>query len=31
LLGLLGNPNLLEHDSFTDLLWAVFHLMEELS
>jgi hypothetical protein len=30
LLGLLGNPNLLEHDSFTDLLWAVFHLTDEL-
>jgi hypothetical protein len=30
LLGLLGNPNLLEHDEFTDLLWAVFHLVEEL-
>jgi hypothetical protein len=30
LLGLLENPNLLEHDGFTDLLWAVFHLMEEL-
>jgi hypothetical protein len=30
LLALLGNPNLLEHDRFTDLLWAVFHLMEEL-
>ncbi len=30
LLSLLANPNLLEHDSFTDLLWAVFHLMEEL-
>jgi hypothetical protein len=30
LLSLLGNPNLLEHDRFTDLLWAVFHLMEEL-
>ena len=30
LLSLLGNPNLLEHDSFTDLLWAVFHLAEEL-
>lgn len=30
LLGLLGNPNLLEHESFTDLLWAVFHLAEEL-
>ncbi len=31
LLSLLANPNLLEHDAFTDLLWAVFHLMEELS
>lgn len=31
LLSLLANPNLLEHDSFTDLLWAVFHLAEELS
>ena len=31
LLNLLGNPNLLEHDSFTNLLWAVFHLTEELS
>lgn len=30
LLGLLENPNLLEHDYFTDLLWAVFHLIEEL-
>ena len=30
LLTLLENPNLLEHDSFTDLLWAVFHLMQEL-
>jgi hypothetical protein len=30
MLGLLGNPNLLEHDEFTDLLWAVFHLLEEL-
>jgi hypothetical protein len=27
---LLENPNLLEHDRFTDLLWAVFHLAEEL-
>lgn len=27
---LLANPNLLEHVSFTDLLWAIFHLMEEL-
>jgi hypothetical protein len=31
LLLLLGNPNLLEHESFTELLWAVFHLAEELS
>ena len=31
LLGLLENPNLLEHDEFTELLWAVFHLSEELS
>ncbi len=30
LLGLLANPNLLEHESFTDLLWAIFHLTEEL-
>jgi hypothetical protein len=27
---LLENPNLLEHESFTNLLWAVFHLTEEL-
>jgi len=31
LLRLLENPNLLEHEQFTDLLWAVFHLTEELS
>ncbi|MFA5098061.1 MAG: hypothetical protein WC490_05480 [Candidatus Margulisiibacteriota bacterium] len=30
LLNLLENPNLLEHEAFTDLLWAVFHLAEEL-
>ena len=30
LLHLLENPNLLEHESFTDLLWAVFHLSDEL-
>lgn len=30
LLRLLENPNLLEHQSFTDVLWAVFHLAEEL-
>lgn len=29
LLGLLQNPNLLEHESFTDLLWALFHMVEE--
>jgi hypothetical protein len=29
ILTLLGNPNLLEHDRFTDLLWAVTHLDEE--
>ncbi|MGM0368686.1 MAG: hypothetical protein ACQEP2_09030, partial [Actinomycetota bacterium] len=27
---LLENPNLLEHEKFTELLWAVFHLTEEL-
>jgi len=31
LLRLLENPNLLEHESFTNLLWAVFHLTEELT
>lgn len=31
LLTLLENPNLLEHDRFTDLLWAVTHLDEELA
>lgn len=30
LLRLLENPNLLEHEDFTDLLWAVFHLTDEL-
>ncbi|MGB9937205.1 MAG: hypothetical protein ACPK7O_05745 [Methanobacterium sp.] len=30
MLRLLDNPNLLEHDTFTDLLWAVFHITEEL-
>jgi hypothetical protein len=30
LLRLLENPNVLEHESFTDLLRAVFHLTEEL-
>ncbi len=31
LLRLLENPNLLEHDAFTELLWAIFHLSEELN
>lgn len=30
LLGLLSNQNLLEHENFTELLWAVTHLAEEL-
>ncbi len=30
LLRLLENPNVLEHERFSDLLWAVFHLDEEL-
>jgi hypothetical protein len=30
ILTMLENPNLLEHDRFTDLLWAVTHLDEEL-
>jgi hypothetical protein len=30
ILSLLENQNLLEHQSFTDLLWAVSHLTEEL-
>ncbi len=30
LLRLLENPNLMEHEQFTNLLWAVFHLTEEL-
>lgn len=29
-LRLLENPNLLEHETFTELLWAVTHLTEEL-
>lgn len=31
LVRLLENPILLEHGSFTDLLWAVFHLADELA
>jgi hypothetical protein len=30
LMRLLENQNLLEHDSFTDALWAIFHLLDEL-
>jgi hypothetical protein len=30
MLNLLENPNVLEHEEFTNLLWAVFHLTEEL-
>jgi hypothetical protein len=30
MLRLLENPNLLEHERFTDMLWAVSHLAEEL-
>jgi len=28
---ILENPHLLEHDSFTDMLWAVFHMSDELN
>lgn len=31
LLRLLENPNLLEHEEFTDLLWGIVHLSEELT
>ena len=30
LLALMANPNMMEHERFTDLLWAIFHLTEEL-
>lgn len=30
LTALMTNPSVLEHEHFTDLLWAVFHLSEEL-
>ncbi len=30
LIRMIENPNLLEHDTFTDMLLAVFHVMEEL-
>lgn len=29
LMRLMENPNLLEHEAFTDLLWAIFHLTDE--
>jgi hypothetical protein len=28
---MLGNPTLLEHESFSNMLWATFHLSDELS
>lgn len=31
LLRLLENPNLLEYEAFTNMLWAVLHLSEELA
>jgi hypothetical protein len=31
MLRLLENPLLLEHETFTDLLWAVFHIQDELA
>lgn len=31
MLRLLENPNLLEHEDFSNVLWAVFHLTEELA
>lgn len=30
LLALFENPNLMEHDRFTEMLWALYHLMDEL-
>jgi hypothetical protein len=30
ILQLFSNPNLLEHDKFTDMLWALYHLIDEL-
>ena len=30
-MNLLSNPSLLEHESFTDLMWATSHLAEELA
>jgi len=31
MLTLQGNPNLLEHEGFTDMLWAISHFSEELA
>lgn len=31
MLRLIENPSLLEHESFTEMLWAIFHLTEELA
>lgn len=30
LLQMFSNPNLLEHNKFTDMLWALYHLIDEL-
>ena len=30
ILRLFENPNLMEHDRFTDMLWAVYHVYDEL-
>lgn len=30
LLQMFSNPNLLEHNTFTDMLWALYHLIDEL-
>jgi hypothetical protein len=30
ILAMFANPNLLEHDRFTDMLWALYHLIDEL-
>ncbi len=31
LMRMLENPNLFEHEQFTDLLWAIFHITDELT
>ncbi len=30
ILRMFENPNLLEHDQFTDMLWSVYHVLDEL-